>query len=243
MKKYTNIKPTGLKGNDQINRMRGLMNLSPIKESTGNSVLELTKKGPDGKIYGIVRENHNYFIKTSDEKDNVTVTDFNYIGGLQNKTEKVYESYAKAIKQLNLKFISLNEALGKSDIINVFKNDDKLMTESWESYPEAVKSSQPDKLMGTVKSPGKNDGHEEEIISDSGETGNPDVDTPPVVEEEDVVEGEETLDETEDVELTESEKAIDRMIYEVRGETINKLSIMTAIDKINEGATSTKKKA
>jgi len=242
------IRPTGLKGNEKVNRMRSLMGMSPINESVENtrSVVELKKLGPDGKVYGIVRENHEYYIKTAVKKPNLIAEDFKYIGGLKNKKEVVYESYAKAIKQLNLKFISLNEALGNVGEINTFLN------ESFESYNEKPKPSQPDTLMGTVKTPGKNDGHESEIINDSGETGNPDVSTPPVVEEEDVVEGEETLEETDDVELTEGEKAIDRMILETRTATPVKavdkplierrMSIAVALQKIDEGVNSQKKK-
>jgi hypothetical protein len=128
MKKPNIIKPTGLKGNDKLNRMRELMGAAPINEGITRSVIELTKEGPDGNIYAIVRENHEYFIKVSNKKSNLVVEDFQYIGGLQNKKDKVYPSYAKAIKQLNLKFMSLNEAVGKSGQINVFV-DDNLITE------------------------------------------------------------------------------------------------------------------
>jgi len=233
-----NIKPVGLKGNDQVSRMRSLMGVSPIHENTKTSVVELTKMGPDGKVYGIVRENHKYFIKITNKKQNLVAEDFMYIGGLKNKTEKVYNSYSQATKQLNLKFLSLNEALGKTEAINVLKNDN-LLAEQFDSYPENPKPSQPDKTLGTVKEMGKNDGHEKEIIGDEGEEGNPDVDTPPVVEE-----NEEVTEENE-VELTESEIAIDNIIRELRGETLTedqKLSITTAISKIREGENSSKKK-
>ena len=251
MEKSNNIKPTGLKGNSQVNRMKSLMGIAPITENVKRSKVELTKLGPDGNVYGIVRENHNYFIKIADNKQNLVAEDFKYMGGLQNKAEIVYESYAKAAKQLNLKFISLNEALGTSTMINILKNDN-LMTESFESYSEAPKSSQPDTLMGTVKSPGKNDGHETEIIGDEGEDGNPDVDTPKTVEDADVTpkgdDGDPFVEDGE-VELTETEKAIDRMILEVRGLTEvkqkpieNKLSIGTALGKIDEGVHSAEKK-
>jgi len=235
--KKNNIRPTGLKGNDQIVRMKSLMGVSPIHENTKTSVVELTKIGPDGKVYGIVRENHKYFIKISDKTSNLVAEDFNYIGGLQNKSENVYSSYSQATKHLNLKFISLNEALGKTDVINVLKNDN-LLSESFEAYSEAPKPSQPDTLMGTVKSVGKNDGHDKEIIGDEGEEGNPDVDTPPVVEEDE--------SENEDVELTESEKAIDNIIRVLKGNVINegkKLKISTAINNIKKGEDSSKKKA
>ena len=122
------VRPTGLKGNEKLNRMRELMGGAPLNEDVKNSVVELTKLGPDGKVYGIVREGHNYFIKITNKTSNILSEDFNYIGGLMNKTSEAYPSYAKAIKQLNLKFMSLNEALGKSGNFNVFE-DDNLLTE------------------------------------------------------------------------------------------------------------------
>lgn len=122
------VRPTGLKGNEKLNRMRELMGGAPLNEDVKNSVVELTKLGPDGKVYGIVREGHNYFIKVTNKTSNILTEDFNYIGGLMNKTSEAYPSYAKAIKQLNLKFMSLNEALGKSGNFNVFE-DDNLLTE------------------------------------------------------------------------------------------------------------------
>ena len=128
MKKRNIIKPTGLKGKEVINRMKELMSSTSINEDVRGSVVELTKEGPDGKVYAIVRENHEYYIKVSENKENLVTEDFNYIGGLQNKKDKVYPSYAKAIKQLNLKFMSLNEAIGKSGQVNVFE-DDNLITE------------------------------------------------------------------------------------------------------------------
>ena len=128
MKKGNNIRPVGLKGNDKLNRMKELMGSTSINEDTKRSVVELTKEGPDGNIYAIVRENQEYYIKISENKSNLVTEDFNYIGGLQNKKDKSFSSYSKAIKQLNLKFMSLNEAIGKSGQINVFE-DDNLITE------------------------------------------------------------------------------------------------------------------
>jgi hypothetical protein len=74
MKKNTiNMGPNQLKGNDQINRMRSLMGMTPVNENTSRSVIELTKKGPDGKVYGIVRENHKYFIKVAEATENQSI--------------------------------------------------------------------------------------------------------------------------------------------------------------------------
>jgi hypothetical protein len=126
--KEERIVPTGLKGYEISDRMKELMGMQPITENRKTSVVELTKIGPDGNVYGIVRENHEYYIKTTTKKNNLISEDFTYMGGLQNKKSEAYPSYAKAIKHLNLKFNSLAEAYDKGGNINVFQ-DDKLMTE------------------------------------------------------------------------------------------------------------------
>lgn len=117
------IKPTGLKGKELVDRMVELMGQTPIKENVDRSVIELTKLGPDGKVYGIVRENHEYYIKTAENSGELTKESFSYIGGLKNKKDFSYPSYAKAIKHLNLKFMSLCEAMGVKSNINVFEDD------------------------------------------------------------------------------------------------------------------------
>lgn len=100
-------------GLDEINKAKDLMykinniQTKPNKSST----IEFQHLGPDGNVYGIIRENHEYYIKIAKPKHNLTVDDFNYIGGIQNKPKYAYSSYGKAAKQLKLKFISLNEAL------------------------------------------------------------------------------------------------------------------------------------
>lgn len=134
--KEQRIVPTGLKGYEISDRMKELMGVQPINENKKTSVVELTKIGPDGKVYGIVRENHEYYIKTTSKTSNLVAEDFSYIGGLQNKKSNVHGSYAKAIKHLNLKFNSLNEAYDKSEKINVFE-DDNLMSEDIAGFSSA----------------------------------------------------------------------------------------------------------
>lgn len=120
------ISPVGLKGNAINERIIELMGVKPINENKSTSVIELTKMGPDGNVYAIVRENHGYFIKTTGKKTNIVSEDLEYVGGYMNR--ETYPSYAKAIKHLNLKFNSLNEAYNKTDKINVFE-DDNLISE------------------------------------------------------------------------------------------------------------------
>jgi len=206
MKKINTIKPTGLKGNQELDRIRQLMGTF-VNESTNNSVVELTKVGPNGVVYGIVRENHEYYIKISDKKSNLVTEDFKYIGGLQNKKAEAYPTYAKAIKQLNLKFLSINESFG-GERVNVFENDRLLKEDnaiaggSWGFVGEIEdmngdaapvdKDTSGDNLEGDFKEKPKASskntgkargaGHDTEIIKE------------------------------DDVELTEDEEAIDKMI-------------------------------
>jgi hypothetical protein len=120
-----NVNPKSLKGKDKLSRIKNLMGrLETLNESTSLSELDLVKKGPNGVVYGIVRENHKYFIKTTDKSSgNLLAEDFNYIGGLQNKFSEAYDSYAEATKQLNLKFDMLNESFGIEGNNNIFESD------------------------------------------------------------------------------------------------------------------------
>jgi len=126
MKNENRIIPIGLKGKEINERMVQLMGIKPINENNATSVVELTKIGPDGNAYAIVRENHEYYIKITPKTSGLVTEDFAYIGGLQNKKSEAYPSYAKAIKHLNLKFNSLAESFNKSHNINVFENDNLL---------------------------------------------------------------------------------------------------------------------
>jgi hypothetical protein len=120
-----NINPKSLKGQDKLNRMLNLMDrMNTLTESKSFSELELIKKGPNGIVYGIIRENHDYFIKTSNKTSGQFLAeDFSYIGGLQNKYDERYKSYADAIKHLNMKFDMLNESYGIESNTNIFESD------------------------------------------------------------------------------------------------------------------------
>jgi len=120
-----NVNPKSLKGRDQLDRVRELMGkMQPLNENTSLSELELIKKGPNNVIYGVVRENHKYFIKTANKTSGkIVAEDFDYIGGLQNKFSEAYDSYASATKQLNLKFDMLNESLGINTHTNILESD------------------------------------------------------------------------------------------------------------------------
>ena len=94
MRNLTN--PKKIKGQDKLNRIKDLMGkMNTINESDSTSEVELIKKGANGVVYGIVRENRDYFIKTSEKTSGEFIAeDFNYVGGLQNKSSEKYKSYA-----------------------------------------------------------------------------------------------------------------------------------------------------
>jgi hypothetical protein len=179
------INPVGLKGNEINERMKQLMGVTPINEGISRSTVELTKIGPDGKTYGIVRENHEYYIKVSDKTSNLTVEDFKYIGGLQNKKSEAYPSYAKATKHLNLKFNSICESFDIVNTFNVFV-DDNLLSE------------------GAAKEAGKHitDAKGKNLEAKAKEEGG------------DNVADKKVMDEMEEVTLTEDELAIEAMLNE-----------------------------
>jgi hypothetical protein len=88
------------------------VNKTSVKESQIRNLGELIdfKRAPDGVAYGIVRENHDYFIKKSGIKKDPTVADFAYIGGLGNINDYKYSSLSEADKQRNFIFHDISEA-------------------------------------------------------------------------------------------------------------------------------------
>lgn len=185
MERNFRINPVGLKGKEINERMKQLMGVTPINEGLSRSTVELTKIGPDGKAYGIVRENHEYYIKVSDKTSNLTVEDFKYIGGLQNKKSEAYPSYAKATKHLNLKFNSICESFDIVNTFNVFVDDNLLSEGAAKEATKNITDSKGKELGGKVKEEGGDNLAEKKAI-----------------------------DELEEVTLTEDELAIDAMLNE-----------------------------
>jgi hypothetical protein len=189
MEKNFRINPIGLKGNEINERMKQLMGVTPIVENLSRSAVELTKIGPDGKTYGIVRENHEYYIKVSDKTSNVTAEDFKYIGGLQNKKLEAYPTYAKATKQLNLKFNSICESFDIVNTFNVLVNDNLLTEGAAKEASKHITDTKGTNLGSKVKEEGGHNVAEKKI-----------------------------MDEMEEVTLTEDELAIDAMLNEADDE-------------------------
>lgn len=115
--------------NDQLSRMKGLMNYGLKTESKNStySSIEYQKLGADGNVYGIIREGAKYYIEKAANKKNLVKEDFNYIGGFKNRKDYEYSSFASAQKNFDLKMMSLREAYanGKNIVIESWNPDKK----------------------------------------------------------------------------------------------------------------------
>ena len=108
--------------NDQLSRMKALMTYGSVNESDNHISsynIEYKAKAADGKYYGIIRENSKYFVKVATPGKEMVAESYQYIGGIQNKKNYEYTSYANALKQFELKLGSINEAYDEDRKVNV----------------------------------------------------------------------------------------------------------------------------
>ena len=110
---------SNLQGKTQINRMHELMDSMKHSNVVKNPEVPKELNAVNGKNYGVVRENSYYVIKEHNGEN------YEYIGGLKNKTDYRYNSYSEALKQMNFMFGSLNEAYDSRTAINLFSEDEK----------------------------------------------------------------------------------------------------------------------
>lgn len=120
--------------NSQLSRMKSLMtygnqvneNARPISTCS----LEYRAVAADGKTYGIIREGHRYYIKSADAGQEAIAESYQYLGGFNNKRDYEYDSYAKALKNFELKMASINEACDGSvniQTLNPFRANEVLV--------------------------------------------------------------------------------------------------------------------
>lgn len=108
--------------NDQLSRMKALMTYGAVNEDAkhiSSYNIEYKAKAADGKYYGIIRENSKYFVKVATPGKEMIAEDYQYIGGITNKSNYEYNSYANALKQFELKLGSINEAYDEDRKVNV----------------------------------------------------------------------------------------------------------------------------
>ena len=115
-----------------------------VNESVNNNAtLVEYVRTDDGTAYGIIKENHDYYIKKSNSKKDLDSTDFAYIGGLENKTNYKYNTLAEGQKHLNFVVKSINEAYSLGGVYNKLDesaNGTKQSKTESESKPENIES-------------------------------------------------------------------------------------------------------
>ena len=107
---------------DQLLRMKALMTYGSVNEDAkhiSSYNIEYKAQAADGKYYGIIRENSKYFVKVATPGKEMVAESYQYIGGVQNKKNYEYTSYANALKQFELKLGSINEAYDEDRKVNV----------------------------------------------------------------------------------------------------------------------------
>jgi hypothetical protein len=218
------VNPKTLKGQDKLNRMLDLMGkMNTLNESKSFSELELIKRGPNGIVYGIVRENHDYFIKTSNKPSGKFLAeDFNYIGGLKNKYDERYRSYAEALKHLNIKFDMLNESYGIKGNINIFESDGRAIAGGagfgFVLEDEDEKKEDKEQIISDEKKVIKVDAPKtEEPVEDDVESEEPDVDMGGDIADVDFGDGEDTDTEDTDTEGEEGSDETTKKIQKLTG--------------------------
>ncbi|MBR6516120.1 MAG: hypothetical protein IKT40_04620 [Bacilli bacterium] len=114
------------KSNEQISRMKAMMTYGLTTESKNSyKAIEHSKEGADGKMYAIIREGAKFYIKVANKKNNLVKEDYEYIGGFRNRKDHEYSSYANALKNFDMKMMSVKESCGKNNIIIESWNPDK----------------------------------------------------------------------------------------------------------------------
>lgn len=127
------LKPIGsekLKGQEQINRMLQIAKYkeaipTPINEDTR---VEYNTKLVDGNVYYISKEKQGYIIKKG-----LNESTLDYIEPMKNRT--YYNSYAEALKKLNLLAKELNRVHNVNEGISLFTEDKKYFLKNPNSAP------------------------------------------------------------------------------------------------------------
>jgi hypothetical protein len=143
----------------RLKQLGGVTTSNNAPASLSTSTLIDYSRANDGIALGIVKENHNYFIKTSSsQSDKLGAEDFAYIGGVENKFKYQYNSLAEAEKNRNMRIKTLNETKKsfKKIAVNESENVGKAQTNGDTIKPEkaqaeADKSKSGEQLKDTAK--------------------------------------------------------------------------------------------
>ena len=129
---------------DTIARMKELYTYGrELNENSkpNNYTLEYKATAADGKTYGIIRECSKFYIKAARKGKENLAEAYNYIGGCANKKDYEYPSYSSALKSLEAKLKSINEACDSQveiESLDQFTPNNQLMTESSQSMKDEI---------------------------------------------------------------------------------------------------------
>jgi hypothetical protein len=97
----SDLKPLGsekLQGDEKLKRILELTYYNtPKKNNSTNNKAEFIKESTNGDVYGIVKEKDGYYVKRGLNESSI-----DYIGGLFMKNKNRFNSYAEALKRLEL---------------------------------------------------------------------------------------------------------------------------------------------
>jgi hypothetical protein len=150
----------------RLKELSGVKSANNAPASLSTSTLVEYSRAGNGLALGIVKENHSYFIKTSNSKaDKLGAEDFVYINGIENKYKYQYPSLAEAIKNRNFFVQSLNESANKKfKVVSLNENEninkaqvnaDSLNAGKAQGEADKSKGSAPLKDTALEKEPGE----------------------------------------------------------------------------------------
>ena len=109
-----------------IERAKSLMGINEGKSKKQSSHLTNIIEAKDRNTYAIIKENSEYVVKVLNSTgDRTNILDYNYVGGLANKRNFVYESHRTAVKQLSAKVSLISETYGtKMGLVDGFTDNE-----------------------------------------------------------------------------------------------------------------------
>lgn len=148
----------------RLKHLGGVKTSNNPSSSLSTSTLVDYTRSNEGVALGIVKENHNYFIKTSSSKDETLGAEhFTYIGGIENKFKYQYNTLAEAEKNRNFYIKTLNESASKKfktislnegeNIAKAQPNADAVKAEKAQGEADKGKGSAPLKDTAPEKEP------------------------------------------------------------------------------------------
>jgi len=137
------MKPLGsekLTGDEKIQRIIEIANFGSKSSKLNETKTEYSKNAVDGNTYAIVKENDGYYVKVG-----LNETTLDYVDGMLNRNRYRFNSYAGALKKINLMLKPLNEQFneGKEDPV---LNETKFVLKkpAAEPTPEPIMVDEPE---------------------------------------------------------------------------------------------------